>query len=113
MAKYTKAQFDKATAIVETKPTPGEPQVINPSQEDKLYFYGRFKYVTVGTGPTSARPWAMDFVGRAKWDAWEAAAKSTVEEAQHQYVERLVAILQAADRTEELKQIGEPAEEAT
>ncbi|KAJ6512964.1 acyl-CoA-binding protein [Mycena sanguinolenta] len=115
MAKYSKAQFETAIAIVEKKPAPGEPTPINPSQEDKLYFYGRYKYVTTGAGPTTARPWMMDMVGRAKWDAWDAATKpadggaGSVEDAQHQYVERLVEILKAADRTEELAQIGEPA----
>lgn len=41
----------------------------NPGNEAKLKLYGLFKQSTVGPVNTK-RPGITDFVGRAKWDAW-------------------------------------------
>jgi len=52
----------------------------------KLRLYGLFKQATVGKN-TSPKPGMMDFVGKAKWDAWTAVGDISQEEAQKQYVE--------------------------
>jgi len=39
--------------------------------EARLQLYGLYKQTTVGDVNTS-RPWPIDMVGRAKWDAWKA-----------------------------------------
>jgi len=57
-----------------------------PSTDEKLKFYGFFKQVTVGKNNTK-RPGILDFVGKAKWDAWNALGDMTEEEAMEQYVE--------------------------
>ncbi|CAG7828426.1 unnamed protein product [Allacma fusca] len=38
----------------------------------KLKLYGLYKQATVGKN-TTKKPGVMDFVGKAKWDAWTAA----------------------------------------
>ncbi len=52
----------------------------------KLRFYGLFKQSTVGDVNTK-RPWAMDFTGRAKWDAWDKLRGLTTTDAMTAYVE--------------------------
>ena len=44
--------------------------------EAKLKIYALFKQATSGKVTTS-RPGMMDFVGRAKWDAWNALGDMT------------------------------------
>lgn len=56
-----------------------------PSTDEKLKFYGLFKQATVGKNDTK-RPGMLDFVGKAKWDAWTALGEMTAEEAMEQYV---------------------------
>ena len=43
----------------------------NPGNEAKLRLYALFKQATVGVVNTK-RPGMTDFVGKAKWDAWNA-----------------------------------------
>ena len=47
--------------------------------------YALFKQATSGK-PTSARPGMMDFVGRAKWDAWNGLGDMSQDEARLAYV---------------------------
>jgi peroxisomal 3,2-trans-enoyl-CoA isomerase len=55
-------QFDEAQKRLQTlKASPGN--------EAKLKLYGLFKQATVGKVNTK-RPGMTDFVGKAKWDAW-------------------------------------------
>lgn len=54
--------------------------------ETKLKIYALFKQATAGP-VTTKRPGMMDFVGRAKWDAWNALGSMTPEEAQKTYIE--------------------------
>jgi len=42
----------------------------------KLEIYGLFKLVTASQTPAGSRPSLFDLTGRAKWDAWDAAAKN-------------------------------------
>lgn len=41
----------------------------SPGNAEKLKLYALFKQSTAGV-VTTKRPGMMDFVGRAKWDAW-------------------------------------------
>jgi acyl-CoA-binding protein len=67
-----------------------------PDNETMLKLYGLFKQATAGEC-SGARPGIMDFVGRAKHDAWKALAGTSREEAMRRYV-ALVESLIAADR---------------
>ena len=53
--------------------------------EAKLKMYALFKQATSGK-VTSKRPGMMDFVARAKWDAWNSLGDMSQEEAQKAYV---------------------------
>ncbi|KAI0789848.1 acyl-CoA-binding protein [Abortiporus biennis] len=99
----SKAQFDKAVAIVQSLPKEG---AIQPSQDDQLYFYKYYKQATVGDVNTS-RPGLLDFVGKAKWDAWNSVKGTSTEEAQKLYVEKLLEILKRVNDEESKKFIAE------
>lgn len=55
-------QFDEAQKRLQTLKN-------SPGNEAKLKLYGLFKQATVGAVNTK-RPGMTDFVGKAKWDAW-------------------------------------------
>ncbi|VBB17698.1 Acyl-CoA-binding protein [Yasminevirus sp. GU-2018] len=57
-----------------------------PSNETKLKFYGLYKQATEGPCNTS-RPWAIQVVECAKWDAWNALGKMSKETAMLKYCE--------------------------
>jgi len=96
--KMSEAKFDKAVAIIQSLPKDGP---IRPSQDDQLYFYSYYKQATIGDVNTE-RPGLLDFTGKAKWDAWKERKGTSKEEAWQKYVEKLLAILEAAG-TEEAK----------
>jgi acyl-CoA-binding protein len=82
----TSADFEAAQARVKTlKSTPGP--------DELLELYALFKQGTQGD-VTGARPGALDFKGRAKFDAWEKNKGLARDAAQKAYVE-LVAKLEA------------------
>ena len=56
-----------------------------PDNAALLRLYALYKQASEGDaqGP---RPGAMDFVARAKWDAWAALATMTAEQAMHEYI---------------------------
>lgn len=60
----TVQQFEAAQQRLQTLKT-------SPGNEAKLKLYGLFKQATVGPVNTK-RPGMTDFVGKAKWDAWNA-----------------------------------------
>ncbi|MFW5825391.1 MAG: acyl-CoA-binding protein [Marinobacter sp.] len=60
----------------------------SPSNEQKLEFYALYKQATEGD-VTGKRPGVMDFVGRAKFDAWEKLKGMSREEAMQRYIDRL------------------------
>jgi len=103
----SQAQFDKAVEIVQSLPKDGP---IKPNQEDQLYFYSYYKQATIGDVNTQ-RPGLLDFVGKAKWDAWKKVEGTSKEEAQKKYVERLIEVLKAAN-TEEAQQYIKQIESA-
>ncbi|KAH9030559.1 acyl-CoA-binding protein [Lactarius hengduanensis] len=100
----SKEKFEKAVGIVRSLPKDGP---IKPSQDDQLYFYSYYKQATEGDVKTP-RPGMLDFTGKAKWDAWNERKGVSTEEAYRKYVEKLIAILQAAgtdDAKESIAQI--------
>lgn len=57
-----------------------------PDNADLLRLYALYKQGTAGD-VTGERPGMMDFVGRAKHDAWAGLAGMSPDDAQHAYVE--------------------------
>lgn len=57
-----------------------------PDNMQKLRLYALYKQASAGDC-TGARPGMMDFVGRAKYDAWKALAGTSQEEAKQQYID--------------------------
>lgn len=78
-----KTRFDEAVNYIQT--AEGD---FKPSNEMKLEFYALYKQATEGD-VSGKRPGMMDFVGRAKFDAWEKVKGLSREEAMERYVERL------------------------
>ncbi len=64
-----------------------------PGNEDLLKLYALYKQGTLGDA-AGDRPGMMDFVGRAKYDAWAEVAGMSQDDARQAYVE-LVESLQA------------------
>ncbi|XP_006459070.1 hypothetical protein AGABI2DRAFT_65818 [Agaricus bisporus var. bisporus H97] len=82
------AKFDKATSIVQNLPKGGP---VQPSQDDQLFFYARFKQATIGD-VNIPRPGMLDFTGKAKWDAWNEIKGKSKEDAMKEYVEKLLKV---------------------
>ncbi len=59
-----------------------------PSNEMKLDMYALYKQATDGD-VTGSRPGMMDFVGRAKYDAWAKLKGLTSDEAMQRYVDTI------------------------
>lgn len=68
------------TASVEVTQLPEAPDNLA-----KLRLYALYKQATQGDC-TGSRPGMMDFVGRAKYDAWAALKGTSKEEGQEQYI---------------------------
>lgn len=79
-----------ATALEEVEQLPERP-----SNQDLLRLYALYKQATVGDA-TGDRPGMMDFVGRAKYDAWAERAGTSQEDAMQSYVD-VVDELKTAD----------------
>ncbi|KZT02275.1 acyl-CoA-binding protein [Laetiporus sulphureus 93-53] len=99
----SEAKFDKAVKIVQGLPKDGP---VKPTQDDQLYFYKYYKQATIGDINTP-RPGLLDFVGKAKWDAWKSVEGTSKEESRTKYVERLLEILRAATDEDSKKYIAE------
>ncbi|KAJ8277026.1 hypothetical protein GJAV_G00070630 [Gymnothorax javanicus] len=67
----------------------------DPGNEVKLKIYGLFKQATLGPCNTP-KPGMLDFVNKAKWDAWKALGSVSQDEARQQYVD-LISSLVAAE----------------
>lgn len=78
-----KARFDEAVNFIQT--AEGD---FKPSNELKLEFYALYKQGTEGD-VSGKRPGMMDFVGRAKYDAWEKCKGMSRDEARQQYIDKL------------------------
>ena len=81
-----KAQFDEA--VNEVQNADGD---FKPSTEMKLEFYALYKQATVGDA-SGKRPGMMDFVGRAKYDAWAKLEGVSKDQAMQQYIDKLAAV---------------------
>jgi len=57
-----------------------------PDNQTMLQLYALFKQGSNGDAQ-GERPSMTDFVGRAKWDAWNALKGSSPEEAQQKYID--------------------------
>ncbi|KAI0067254.1 acyl-CoA-binding protein [Artomyces pyxidatus] len=97
------SKFEKAVSIVQGLPKGGP---IQPSQDEQLYFYSYYKQATVGD-VNVPRPGMLDFVGKAKWDAWKGVEGTSKEEAYSKYVQKLIEVLTAADTAEAKGYIAE------
>ena len=49
-----------------------------------MTYYANFKQATIGKCNVS-KPWAVDVVNRAKWDAWNSLANISKQEAMMRY----------------------------
>ncbi|MGM0768526.1 MAG: acyl-CoA-binding protein [Pseudomonadota bacterium] len=78
-----KTQFDEAVNYIQT--AEGD---FKPSNEMKLEFYALYKQATEGD-VSGKRPGMMDFVGRAKYDAWAELKGTSSEEAMQKYIDKL------------------------
>ena len=74
-----KAEFEQAARDSQSLPT-------RPDNNTMLDLYALYKQATVGDVNTK-RPGMTDFVGRAKWDAWEKLTGKTSEQAMQEYVD--------------------------
>lgn len=63
----------------------------DPGNEVKLRLYALYKQATAGDA-SGKRPGMMDFVGRAKFDAWAALAGMSTDDAKAAYVEQVDAL---------------------
>lgn len=75
----TESAFKTALAEVEELPE-------RPGNEALLQLYALYKQATVGD-VEGKRPGMMDFVGRAKHDAWAALTGTSSEDAMQSYVD--------------------------
>jgi len=73
------AQFEQALA--DSKNLPERPDNLT-----MLKIYALYKQASAGDA-TGERPGATDFVGRAKWDAWDGLRGTSTEAAQQQYID--------------------------
>lgn len=78
-----KTQFEEAVNYIQN--AEGDFQ---PSNEMKLEFYALYKQATEGD-VSGKRPGMMDFVARAKFDAWDKLKGTSSEEAMQQYIDKL------------------------
>ena len=81
-----KTRFDQAVSQVQN--AEGD---FKPSTEMKLEFYALYKQATTGD-VSGKRPGMMDFVGRAKFDAWAKLEGTSTEQAMQQYIDKLAAV---------------------
>lgn len=78
-----KAQFDEAVQLVKT--ATGD---FKPSQELQLKMYSLFKQATEGD-VHGKKPGFTDFVGKAKYGAWQKLKGMSKEDAMQQYVDQV------------------------
>ena len=75
----TTEEFERAAAAAKSLPE-------RPDDQDLLRLYALFKQGSVGD-VQGERPGFFDFVGAAKYEAWEALAGTAKADARRQYVE--------------------------
>eukprot|EP00441_Pelagodinium_beii_P033420 CAMPEP_0197649562 /NCGR_PEP_ID=MMETSP1338-20131121/28863_1 /TAXON_ID=43686 ORGANISM="Pelagodinium beii, Strain RCC1491" /NCGR_SAMPLE_ID=MMETSP1338 /ASSEMBLY_ACC=CAM_ASM_000754 /LENGTH=95 /DNA_ID=CAMNT_0043223787 /DNA_START=56 /DNA_END=343 /DNA_ORIENTATION=- len=80
MADLEKQYEDAVNMVATGKRTKGEP-----TNEDKLKFYGFFKQVKEGDN-TASEPWAIQWETKAKWQAWSDCKGMSKEDAMKGYI---------------------------
>ena len=83
------SDFEKAQQDVKTLKN-------RPDNDDMLFLYAHYKQAATGD-VSGSRPGMMDFVGRAKYDAWAKLKGMTSADAEQKYVAKVQALL-AADQ---------------
>lgn len=83
----TEAEFDIAKDKLKTLTK-------DPGNEVKLKIYALFKQATQGPC-SSPKPSMLDFVNKAKWEAWNSLGKATTEEARQKYVDLIEELVSA------------------
>ncbi|GLQ32782.1 acyl-CoA-binding protein [Litoribrevibacter albus] len=78
-----KATFEAAVNYVQT--AEGD---FKPSNELKLELYALFKQASEGD-VNGKKPGMTDFVGRAKWNAWEKLKGQSSDQAMQTYIDRI------------------------
>jgi acyl-CoA-binding protein len=73
------ARFEEAVSASKNLPE-------RPDNLTLLKLYALYKQASSGDA-TGERPGMSDFVGRAKWDAWDALKGTTAEDAMQQYID--------------------------
>lgn len=91
MSDDLNAQFSKAGEAVKTLSK-------EPDAGDKLTLYALFKQGTKGDC-SGDRPGMMDFVGRAKYDAWKGLAGVSQDDAKQKYIQTVESMLSAEGRS--------------
>ncbi len=84
---------DIDTALT-TAPAEVEEPPERPGNEDLLKLYALYKQSTVGD-VDGKRPGMMDFVKRAKYDAWAELEGTSQDEAKQAYVDKVEALKQS------------------
>ncbi|MCP3993490.1 MAG: acyl-CoA-binding protein [bacterium] len=74
---------DFETAVAEVKELPEKP-----GNQDLLKLYALYKQATVGDADGD-RPGMMDFIGRAKYDAWAELEGTSTDDAKQAYVDKV------------------------
>jgi len=65
-----------------------------PDNSSMLQLYGLFKQATTGTC-TAPKPGALDFVKKAKWNAWSSLGEMTQADAKNKYIEFVGSLISA------------------
>ena len=81
MSDDLKAQFEQAAKDVKGLSS-------RPSQDDLLELYALYKQATDGD-VSGEKPGMFDFVGRAKFEAWEKLAGTDAADAMKKYVDKV------------------------
>ena len=79
MSTDLQTRFAQAAAAAKDLASP-------PDSNTLLQLYALYKQATTGDIDTK-RPGMTDFVGRAKWDAWEKLKGQSIEQAMQAYVD--------------------------
>jgi acyl-CoA-binding protein len=89
-------RFQKAVSLVQTSSSSADDSSMGstqPSNEEKLRFYGLFKQATVGPADLAKKPSWYDVVARAKFDAWNSYRNLSKDEAKEEYIDEVVRYL--------------------
>ena len=90
MSDDIQSKFEQVAKDVTTLTEP-------PDNVAMLKLYGMYKQATKGDC-TGARPGMLDFVGRAKYDAWKALEGNSQDDAKQQYIDYVNGLVAAGKK---------------